>query len=69
MASPLRTEKDVIVLEPRTSIVTFEGIPWGIQKAVGGAIASMLFGDNREAKSKFYKSAASRRNRKTLIEL
>ena len=68
---PAKGKNDLgtIVLEPRTTITTFEGIPWGIQKAVGGSIASILFGDNNDAKSKFYKSGVSRRNKKTLTEL
>lgn len=53
-------EQQAVILEPKTAITSFDGITWGIQKAVGGAVAALLFGDNKEAKNQFYKSPTSR---------
>jgi len=60
---------DTIILEPRTTITSFDGIPWAIQKVVGGSIAAMLHGDNKEAKGQFYQSPTSRRNKEVLVQL
>jgi hypothetical protein len=62
-------EDQSIILEPRTSITSFDGIPWAIQKAVGGAIAALLFGKDKEAKSQFYKSSTQRKNKEVLVQL
>ena len=76
MKKPARAESkrevrdfDSIILEPRTTITTFEGIQWALERAVGGAIAAMLFGKNKEAKQSFYGSPTNRRNKEVLVEL
>lgn len=58
-----------VVLEPVTKIMRFEGIQWEVQKVVTGAIAGLLFGDNKDQKNLFYKSATSRRNKEILLQL
>jgi hypothetical protein len=66
---PLDVGLNRVVLEPVTKIMRFEGIQWEVQKVVTGAIAGLLFGDNKEQKKSFYKSAVSRRNKETLLQL
>lgn len=58
-----------VVLEPVTKIMRFEGIQWEVQKVVTGAIAGLLFGDNKDQKNLFYKSTTSRRNKEILLQL
>lgn len=60
---------DSMLLEPRTTITSFEGITWALQKAVGGSIAAMLYGKNKEAKTQFYGSPTNRKNKEILVEL
>lgn len=60
--------QDIIVLEPKTSLTSFDNITWAIQRVVSGTIASMLYPDKEEQR-KFYKSYVNRKNKKTLLEL
>jgi hypothetical protein len=60
---------DTVVLEPRTSVSSFDGLQWALQKAVGGAIAAFLYGDNKEQVKQFYKTPTSRKNKEKLAQL
>jgi hypothetical protein len=68
-SAPVDVGLNRVVLEPVTKIMRFEGIQWEVQKVVTGAIAGLLFGDNKEQKSLFYKSVTSRRNKEILLQL
>jgi hypothetical protein len=57
-----------IVLHPRTAIVAYDMIPWRIQVTVGGAISSMLYGDDKDRRKSFYGSPVDRTNKKVLEE-
>lgn len=63
------TVRETIVLEPRSRIASFDTIGYRTVQAVNGAIAGTLFGKDREKKSAFFKSNASRKNKQILSQL
>jgi len=63
------TERETIIIEPRSRIASFDTIGYRTVQAVNGAIAGTLFGKNRDKKSVFFKSSASRRNKQILSQL
>jgi hypothetical protein len=67
--APENDGSDTLILEPRTTITSFNGIPWGIQKVAGGAISAMLYGKDKEAKGQYYNSLTSRKNKEVLVAL
>jgi len=68
-ANPDDSASETVVLEPRTSVTSFEGLPWALQKAVAGAINGFLYGDKSEKPSPYYKSPIARKNREKLARL
>src|SRR2546422_4450522 len=61
--------RDTVIIEPRTSVSSFDGLQWSLQKAVSGAIASFLFGDNEEGRKQFFPSPTNRKNKQKLAQL
>lgn len=66
MMSRVNSKKSII-LRPRTVISSFDGLSWALQRAVGGAIANIVYGPDR--RSEYYKSAVNRENRAILEDL
>lgn len=63
---------ETIMLEPFTSIVSFDAISYKTNMTVAGAIGHYIYPDKeeyREKRSKFFASAVSRRNRQKISEL